>query len=153
MEARGSLSTHPPASTWWVYRITWGSRGIWPTTQPTSKSCTIEKRAREIATWVQAMRNDLGATIDRIDLGGGFRGGNSVTISVPGEQPPLDLDLPATEAYAIAIREGLEGLDLDGIRLQFESGGYLVSNAVLLLTTIAEVKQVTDRAIGRYVSV
>ena len=110
--------------------------------------------AREIATWVQAMRNELGATIDRIDLGGGFRGGDSVTISVPGgEQPPLDLDLPATEAYAIAIREGLEGLDLDGIRLQFESGGYLVSNAVLLLTTIAEVKQVTDRAIGRYVSV
>ena len=80
------------------------------------------------------------------DLGGGFRGGDSVTISVPGEQPPLDLDLPATEAYAIAIREGLEGLDLDGIRLQFESGGYLVSDAVLLLTTIAEVKQVTDRA-------
>ena len=110
--------------------------------------------AREIVAWVNSMESELGARLDRIDLGGGFRSGDTVTISVPGgQEQPRELPLPDVGDYVEAIRDGIDGVDLGRVRLQFEAGGFFVSDAVALLTTVAEVKPVTGRPLGRYVSV
>jgi diaminopimelate decarboxylase len=111
--------------------------------------------ARELCEFANDMRRTSGAVATRLDLGGGFRGGGSILIATPGSGDPVACPLPRPDEYASAIfptvQEVLEYEEPP--LLQFESGGYQIANAVLMLTSIAEVKDVRSSPPLRYVVV
>ena len=110
---------------------------------------------REVCEFANTIRHDLGVEVDRLDLGGGFRATEAMLLSTPGAGADLGMhSLPASEDYATAIFSEIETrLEVSEPPLvQFESGGGLVSDAVLLLTEISEVKDVTVPRRRRYVS-
>jgi diaminopimelate decarboxylase len=112
----------------------------------TSELCGIANEAR----------HRFGAAVQRLDLGGGFRGGRSMILSTPGAATDLSVHpLPAARDYADAIFGAIEDdLEADEPPLvQFESGGYMVSNAVVLLATVSEVKDVFTTPARRFVTV
>lgn len=111
--------------------------------------------AREVCGFANEVRERLGVTIDRLDLGGGFRGGGAVLLATPGSGDPTAHRLPDADDYAAAIFPTVtQCLHADDPPLlQFESGGYQVADAVLLLTQVSEVKDVRTQAPQRFVAV
>jgi diaminopimelate decarboxylase len=111
---------------------------------------------REVCAFANVLRRRLGVAVERLDLGGGFRATGSVLLSTPGAGQDVALHpLPAPEDYAEAIFPEIEArLEVDEPPLvQFECGGGLVGDAVILLTTVSEVKDVRSPARRRYVVV
>jgi diaminopimelate decarboxylase len=116
-----------------------------------------EACTREVATFANLLRERLGVTVQRLDLGGGFRSGGTVELSWIGRgEPQRTTPLPTLGQYAAAIFDTLEAtLELDEPPLvQLETGGFQVADAVVLLTTVQETKDVPrDGATLRYVVV
>jgi diaminopimelate decarboxylase len=115
------------------------------------RACT-----RELCAFANELRRRHGLEVQRLDLGGGFRGGPGVLLSTPGAGADVAAHpLPAIEDYAAAIFDTLEQ-DLDVSEpplVQFETGGYQIADAVLLLAEVSEVKDVRTDPPRRYVVV
>lgn len=111
--------------------------------------------AREVCNFANDVRKRFSVTVDRLDLGGGFRGGEAVLLATPGSGDPTPHRLPDADDYAAAIFPTVsECLHADKPPLlQFESGGYQVADAVLLLTRVSEVKDVRKQPPQRFVAV
>lgn len=110
----------------------------------------------EICAFANAVRRRLGVSVQRLDMGGGFRGGGSMVLSTPGAASDLAVHpLPSESDYADAIFSTLEErLEVDeSPLLQFESGGGVISSAVVMLTAVSEVKDVRTDPQRRFVSV
>jgi diaminopimelate decarboxylase len=115
------------------------------------RACT-----RELCAFANELRRDLGVQVSRLDLGGGFRIGGNVLLSTPGAAADLAIHpLPAASDYANAIFDTLESdLEVDDLPLvQFETGGYQIADAVLMLVSVSEIKDVPVDPPHRYVVV
>jgi diaminopimelate decarboxylase len=115
------------------------------------RACT-----RELCAFANRLRAELGVQVSRLDLGGGFRMGGDVLLSTPGAADDIGTHpLPAVADYAGAIFDTLESeLEVDEPPLvQFETGGYQIADAVLMLVAVSEVKQVPHDPPLRYVVV
>ncbi len=98
---------------------------------------------RELCAFGRRMEDELGITIERIDCGGGFASGRGIYMVTPGNAgdgilaacPPLD-------AYIDAITGPVcEAFPSDRLPiLQFETGRFQVSHAVVLVTRVTDVK-------------
>lgn len=111
---------------------------------------------REICELANDVKRRFGVEIDRLDLGGGLRLGGDVLLSTPGDAADVAFHaLPAPDDYVTAIFDTLEEtLDLaEAPLVQFELGGHLVGSAVVLLTEVAEVKDVPLSPPRRFVVV
>ncbi|MEV0595431.1 diaminopimelate decarboxylase family protein [Nonomuraea cavernae] len=108
--------------------------------------------AEEIVEFAHLLRRRMGVVTPRLNLGGGLRSGRSVYLSTPGNGGDGEFrTLPTPDEYAEAIAAGLAGADWDPI-VQFETGGFHVGNAVLLLAGVQDVKDVTRPRERRYVT-
>jgi diaminopimelate decarboxylase len=103
---------------------------------------------RELARFASEVSRTFGVPIRRLDLGGGFRTGGEVLLSTPGAGADVAYHpVPTAEQYADAVFEALEA-ELEAATapepplVQFETGGWQIANAVVLLARIAEVKDV-----------
>lgn len=99
--------------------------------------------AAEICSFASEIERDLGARCQRLDLGGGFRGGEWVYLATPGETADGAFhQLPALEAYVDAIVPEIERAFPNDRRprIQFETGGYQVANAAIFVGQVIEVK-------------
>ena len=112
---------------------------------------------RELCSFANELRRTRGVQVQRLDLGGGFRTGHRVLLSTPGAAADLSVHpLPSEEEYAAAVFDTLETeLEVDEAPLvQFETGGYQIANAVLMLVEVSEVKTVRSTPDAhRYVTV
>jgi diaminopimelate decarboxylase len=111
---------------------------------------------REICEFANELKRVHGVEVERLDLGGGFRSGNAVLLSTPGAAGDLAPHaLPTPEQYATAIFGALEEtLDVSAPPLiQFETGGYQIANAVVMLVGVSEVKDVRTAPPRRFVAV
>jgi diaminopimelate decarboxylase len=111
--------------------------------------------AREVCEFANDVRRRFGVGVQRLDLGGGFRGGGAMLLATPGTGDPQLHVLPEPKDYADAIFPTVEStLEADSPPLlQFESGGYQVANAVTMLARVSEVKDVQRHPALRYVVV
>ncbi len=111
---------------------------------------------RELCDLARSIDQELGIRCERFDLGGGFRGGDTVYLSSPGDGTDGALHaLPEISSYVDAIGEVLEAelpSDAQPV-LQFETGGYQVADAAVFLTRVVEVKESHGRPPRRYVTV
>ncbi len=114
--------------------------------------------AAEICRFANEVSEQLGVEVERLNLGGGIRASGSINVAPPG-QPEASTwyELPSAEAFADAVFGAIE-TSFEGERLplvQFESGGHMVWDAVVLLAEVNEVKQTTRRGSSpqRYVYV
>lgn len=116
-----------------------------------------ETSVREVCEFANAVQRRLGLALRRLDLGGGFRSDGTVELSWIGRgERPRTEPLPTLAQYAAAIFDTLDAtLEADTPPLvQFETGGYQVADAAVLLTTVQETKSVPrDDAQLRYVVV
>jgi diaminopimelate decarboxylase len=113
------------------------------------RACT-----RELCAFANRLRAELGVQVARLDLGGGFRMGGDVLLSTPGAAADIGAHpLPAAADYASAIFDTLESeLEVDEPPLvQFETGGYQIADAVLMLVAVSEIKHVPHDPPLRYV--
>lgn len=109
---------------------------------------------REVCELANVLHETEGCAVERLDLGGGFRSGDSVLLSTPGAGADVDFhNLPRPSEYAEAIFGVLEETLETPERplVQFESGGYQIANAVVMLATISEVKDIPGPGARRYV--
>ena len=109
---------------------------------------------RELCELANVLKESHGVEVERLDLGGGFRSGESVLLSTPGSGDDVGFHrLPSPEEYADAVFGAVEDT-LDSTLaplIQFETGGYQVANAVVMLATVSEVKDVPGPTPRRYV--
>jgi diaminopimelate decarboxylase len=113
---------------------------------------------RELARFANEARRRIGpgAQVRRLDLGGGFRTGGSIVLSTPGAGQDFGVHaLPSAEDYAEAVFGTLAAeLEFDPTApplVQFETGGWQIANAVVLLARVSEVKDVTNEPPHRFV--
>ena len=107
------------------------------------------ENAHEVCEFANEIRRRHGVTVSRLDLGGGFRTGTSVLLSTPGAGADVAFfPVPSVEEYANAIFGSVEDvLESDEPPLlQFESGGNQAGDAVVLLATVCDVKDVPGQA-------
>jgi diaminopimelate decarboxylase len=133
-----------------------GFSGYMGTYTPEHEVMHHREATREVCEFANAIRRDLGTEVKRLDLGGGFRATEAMLLSTPGAGADVGIHaLPASADYATAIFSEIETrLDVSEPPLvQFESGGGLVADAVVLLTEISEIKDVTAPRRRRYISV
>lgn len=111
---------------------------------------------RELCELANEVKRRFGVEVERLDLGGGFRSGSAVLLSTPGSGADAAVHpVPAPADYAAAIFGTLEET-LDAAEpplVQFETGGYQIANAVVMLVGVSEVKDVRTEPPRRYVSV
>ena len=99
--------------------------------------------AAEICAFANRIEAEHGARCERLDLGGGFRGGDGSTWPTPGDTSDGGFHpLPPLEAYVNAIVDELERAFPADARplIQFETGGYQVANAAIFVGEVVEVK-------------
>jgi diaminopimelate decarboxylase len=110
---------------------------------------------REVCELAVEVKKRFTTGVPRLDLGGGFRAGRAILLSTPRSGQDLGIHrLPSTTAYASAIFDTLEEhWRLPDLPLvQFEVGGHIVGNAVALLTSVVETKDVETASLKkRYV--
>jgi diaminopimelate decarboxylase len=112
--------------------------------------------ALEICGFANEVRRVHGVEVDRLDLGGGFRSGREVLLSTPGDGSDVAYrPLPSASDYAEAVFGTIESeLEVtESPLIQFETGGYQIANAVLMLVSVVEVKDVAGEPVQRYVTV
>ncbi|MEV6864989.1 hypothetical protein AB0M44_28765 [Streptosporangium subroseum] len=108
--------------------------------------------AQEIVDFAHLLRDQVGIFPQRINVGGGLRSGRSVYLSSPGNGTDGEFRaLPRPEDYADAVAAGLAKADWEPV-VQFETGGFHVADAVILLTSVQDVKDVTRPRERRYVT-
>lgn len=110
---------------------------------------------RELCELARRIRRELGARCERFDLGGGFRGGDTIYLATPGGTDGELHPLPELGAYVEAIAGVLER-ELPGDErptVQFETGGYQIADAVLFLARVVEVKEHHGAAGRRFVTI
>jgi diaminopimelate decarboxylase len=106
----------------------------------------------ELARFACEVSAAFGVPIRRLDLGGGFRTGGEVLLSTPGAGADVGFHpVPTADEYADAVFGAIEA-ELPAARadapseerplIQFETGGWQIANAVVLLARVAEVKDV-----------
>lgn len=98
----------------------------------------------EICDFAAAVKGELGVGCERFDLGGGFRTGERIYLSSPGDGSDGAFHpLPAIGDYVDAIAGTIERrMDpADRPALLFETGGYQVANAAMFLTSVVETKE------------
>jgi len=114
--------------------------------------------AAELCGFANEIRSELGVEVERLNLGGGIRASGSINVAPPG-QPELATwhELPSAAAFADAVFGAIEQSFAGDQQLlvQFESGGHMAWDAVVLLAEVSEVKETTRRggAPSRYVYV
>ena len=106
---------------------------------------------RELARFGNEVARTFDVPIRRLDLGGGFRTGGEVLLSTPGAGADVAYHpVPTVEQYADAVFGTLEA-ELrarpgapapERPLVQFETGGWQIANAVVLLARVSEVKDV-----------
>jgi diaminopimelate decarboxylase len=109
---------------------------------------------RELCEFAAAAERQTGVRVERIDLGGGFRAIGRMLLSTPGAGEDVAFhDVPTADDYAEAIFGSLERhVWTDRLPLvQFETGGHSVSDAVMLVARVSEVKDVIAPRRRRYV--
>jgi diaminopimelate decarboxylase len=107
---------------------------------------------REVVRFANEVAARTGVACQRLDLGGGLRGDGWVARSTLGHgEEQLMYELPSLSDYTAAIFDTLEAeLRSDEQPLvQFETGGFLVGDAGVLLTTVAEIKETDGGPRGR----
>jgi diaminopimelate decarboxylase len=110
---------------------------------------------RELVRFARELESELGVRCERLDLGGGFRGGAFVYLATPGSaEDSAAHPLPRIEDYVDAIVEEVaDGFARDALpELQFETGGYQVANAAVFLARVVETKSDHGRPRRRYVT-
>lgn len=112
----------------------------------------------EITSFVTQIEDVHGIRVERIDLGGGFRSGQSVLRSTPRSGHDLaSFRVPQITEYSELILDALDCTLNGGLSelevLQFEIGGYLVANAFVLGVEVLDVKRVDGLNPKQYVSV
>jgi len=102
------------------------------------------RASRQTLTFAAALKQGLGVTISRVNLGGGFRVGRR-----EGFGPRRPTVFPSAAEYATAVAgdvaEHAEAHGLARPQLLIEPGGYIVSDAVLLLGQVGFQKDVPGR--------
>jgi diaminopimelate decarboxylase len=112
------------------------------------------ENTREVCEFANEVRRRYGASCARLDLGGGFRTGESILLATPGAGSDVAFyPVPSVEEYADAVFGTLEEvLEFDEPPLvQFESGGHQAGDAVILLASVCDVKDVPGPNARRYV--
>ncbi|WP_308797805.1 diaminopimelate decarboxylase family protein [Agromyces silvae] len=115
----------------------------------------VRECVREMAEFAGLLAQ-RGDPVERLDVGGGLRSGEHVVISTPGDGHDVALHpLPTPEAYAAALAAGLDDGWTEGPRpiIQYETGGFHVANAGVLLTTVQDVKESVFPTKRRFVTV
>lgn len=110
--------------------------------------------ARELAAFANAVQQTTGVAIERLDLGGGYRAGQPILLSTPGDGTDAAVHaVPTPEQYAEAVFGALETtLEADEVPLvQFELGAHLLADAGVMLTEVIEVKETAPEPGTRYV--
>jgi diaminopimelate decarboxylase len=113
---------------------------------------------RELARFANEVSRTFDVPIRRLDLGGGFRTGGEVLLSTPGAGADVAYHpVPTAQEYADAVFGTLEE-ELDPTRgaggpepplVQFETGGWQIANAVVLLARVSEVKDVPAHGLAQ----
>ncbi len=104
--------------------------------------------AAELCGFANAVRAELGVEVERLNLGGGIRASGSINVVPPGR--PQDAawhELPSAASFADAVFGAIEA-NFEGAALplvQFESGGHMIWDAVILLAAVSEVKEAVRR--------
>jgi diaminopimelate decarboxylase len=111
---------------------------------------------RELVRFANEARRRLGprAELRRLDLGGGFRTGRAIVLSTPGAGKDVGFHaVPTAAEYAEAVFGTLEAELEAGAQplVQFETGGWQIANAVVLLARVSEVKDVGTSPPHRFV--
>jgi diaminopimelate decarboxylase len=116
----------------------------------------IEECARELAAFAVELQREHRIPTERIDVGGGLRSGPSILLATPGAGGDAALHpLPSPEEYSGRIAAGFSsaGFDSGPPVLQLETGGFQVGNAVVLLTRVLDVKDVSHLSRRRFVTI
>jgi diaminopimelate decarboxylase len=98
----------------------------------------------EVCAFAREVEARFGVRCQRLDLGGGFRGGGLVYLADPGSTTGGGFHpLPQLDAYVKAIVGALEAAFPEGDRplIQFETGGFQVADAAIFVGTVVEVKR------------
>lgn len=104
--------------------------------------------AAELCQFANRIRVELGAEVERLNLGGGIRASGMINVVPPGKPEEATWhELPSAESFAEAVFGAIEA-NFEGMNLplvQFESGGHMVWDSVVLLTEVSEVKEAVRR--------
>lgn len=98
---------------------------------------------RSMCEFAGLMLEELGVEVEVINAGGGLRSGTRVLLVAPGQSEDAEVpELPSAEEYGRNLDAALADHLPEGLNptLQLECGGYIVMDAVALLTTVVEVK-------------
>ena len=102
----------------------------------------------ELCHFANEVRRELGVEVERLNLGGGIRASGAINVVPPGRPEEASWhELPSAEAFAEAVFGAVEasfGGETAPL-VQFESGGHMVWDAVVLLAEVSEVKETTRR--------
>ncbi len=104
--------------------------------------------AAELCRFAARVRASLGVEVERLNLGGGIRASGSIHVAPPGRPEEATWHaLPSAPAFADAVFSAIEShFEGDELPLvQFESGGHMVWDAVVLLAEVSEVKEAVRR--------
>jgi diaminopimelate decarboxylase len=110
----------------------------------------------ELCSFAREITRELDSCCERFDLGGGFRGGETIYLSTPGDGTDGELHpLPEVTDYSNAIGEVIDAeLPADERpMLQFETGGYQVADAALFLARVVDVKERHANPERRFVTI
>jgi diaminopimelate decarboxylase len=104
--------------------------------------------AAELCEFANEVRSELNVDVERLNLGGGIRASGSINVAPLGQpEDPVWYELPSAAAFADAvfgaIEQSFEGDERPLV--QFESGGHMVWDAVVLLSRVSEVKHTRRR--------
>ncbi len=105
---------------------------------------------RELCEFANEIRRRHGVEVQRLNLGGGFRADGWMLRVTPGGVDDGYHRYTAASDYAEAIFGTIEAV-LESTELplvQFETGGQQIGDAVILLTTVSEVKDVPAVGMG-----
>ena len=110
--------------------------------------------AREVCAFAVQLEQRLGVPFTTLNFGGGFRPGQSVVISRLGDDDPRTVPLPTLAEYNDAVGSVVdEVLGERDVHVQFETGNYQIADAVLLLASVEDVKDVGQPERRRIVTI
>ena len=105
---------------------------------------------RELCEFANEIKRRHGVEVQRLNVGGGFRADGWMLRVTPGGEDDSYHRYADASGYAEAIFGTIEEV-LDATEpplVQFETGGQQIGDAVILLTTVSEVKDVPAVGIG-----
>ena len=111
--------------------------------------------AAAVCAFAKHVRERHGYSATHLDLGGGCRATSHMLLSTPGAEDEEIAPIPTTEAYADAVFGAVEAAfaEDEPPTVQFETGSYHATDAVILLTTVAESKLVSTTPPRRFITI